>query len=99
MENLTPEISLRNYVDDNLQVSDVLCGPQVPMLWRPFKCVPTMIGVVAAIVALYNNFKIILVERGAGRNGSTVAVSLFPQALLLITAASPACLLVCILPH
>ncbi|KAG0711546.1 Choline/ethanolaminephosphotransferase 1 [Chionoecetes opilio] len=48
---------------------------KVPMLLIPYKCVPTLIGVVAAAVALYNNFKIILVERGAGRNGSTVAVS------------------------
>lgn len=57
-------------------LSPVLCGPQVPVLWLPLRCVPTLIGVVAAAVALYNNFKIILVERGAGRNGSTVAVSL-----------------------
>ncbi|KAK7067801.1 hypothetical protein SK128_025746 [Halocaridina rubra] len=34
-------------------------------------------GIVAAAVALFNNFKIILVERGAGRNGSTVAVSCY----------------------
>ena len=70
------------------------------MLLLPLKCVPTLIGVVAAAVALYNNFKIILVERGAGRNGSTVAVSLFiSQMLPLVIAASPACLLICILPH
>lgn len=72
------------------ELSPVLCGPQVPVLWLPLKCVPTLIGVVAAAVALYNNFKIILVERGAGRNGSTVAVSLlFSQTTLLITTASP----------
>lgn len=72
------------------EVSHVLCGPQVPVLSLPFRCVPTLIGVVAAGVALYNNFKIILVERGAGRNGSTVAVSvLSSQVVLLITAASP----------
>lgn len=48
---------------------------QVPVLWLPLKCLPTLFGVIAASVALFNNFKIILVERGAGRNGSTVAVS------------------------
>lgn len=82
------------------EVSCVLCGPQVPVLWLPFRCVPTLIGVVAAAVALYNNFKIILVERGAGRNGSTVAVSLLSSQMMLLTAtASSACLLNCILPQ
>lgn len=49
---------------------------QVPVLLVPFRCLPTIFGIIAASVALFNNFKIILIERGAGRNGSTVAVSL-----------------------
>lgn len=48
---------------------------QVPVLLLPLKCLPILCGVVAAAVTLVNNFKIILIERGAGRNGSTVAVS------------------------
>ncbi|RXG59413.1 Cholinephosphotransferase 1 [Armadillidium vulgare] len=40
----------------------------------PFKCLPTIIGTAAGLLALFNNFKVILIERGAGRNGSTVAV-------------------------
>ncbi|XP_045118391.1 cholinephosphotransferase 1-like isoform X2 [Portunus trituberculatus] len=67
---------------------------EVPVLWRPLKCVPTMIGVVAAIVALYNNFKIILVERGAGRNGSTVAgTSVLSPVVPLIYILAPAVLI------
>ncbi|XP_069160876.1 cholinephosphotransferase 1-like isoform X5 [Procambarus clarkii] len=58
----------------------VIFGPgvwsvKVPVLWIPLQCVPTIIGLIAAAVALFNNFKIILIKRGAGRNGSTVAVS------------------------
>ena len=59
---------------------------QVSDLAVPFKCLPTIIGVVAATVALFNNFKIILVERGAGRNGSTVAVSCIGDGSGLYTA-------------
>ncbi|XP_069160864.1 choline/ethanolaminephosphotransferase 1 isoform X3 [Procambarus clarkii] len=59
----------------------VIFGPgvwsvKVPVLWIPLQCVPTIIGLIAAAVALFNNFKIILIKRGAGRNGSTVATCL-----------------------
>ncbi|KAK8739087.1 hypothetical protein OTU49_003470 [Cherax quadricarinatus] len=57
---------------------------KVPVLWLPFKCLPTIIGLIAAAVALFNNFKIILIERGAGRNGSTVALPYFGVTLQLL---------------
>ncbi|XP_063840307.1 cholinephosphotransferase 1-like isoform X1 [Scylla paramamosain] len=67
---------------------------KVPVLWLPLKCVPTLFGVVAAFVALYNNFKIILVERGAGRNGSTVAgTSVLSPVVPLIYILAPAVLI------
>ncbi|CAL4124098.1 unnamed protein product, partial [Meganyctiphanes norvegica] len=46
---------------------------KVPVLLVTLKCMPTIIGSFAAAVALFSNFRIILVQRGAGRNGSTVA--------------------------
>lgn len=49
--------------------------PQVPLLGLSLRCLPTVFGTTAGSIALFNNFKVILVERGAGRNGSTVAVS------------------------
>ncbi|XP_068220795.1 choline/ethanolaminephosphotransferase 1 isoform X1 [Palaemon carinicauda] len=61
-----------------IHLFSVIFGPnfwslKIPVLFLPCKCLPTVIGIIAAAVALFNNFKIILVERGAGRNGSTVA--------------------------
>lgn len=46
---------------------------KVPVILVSLKCMPTIIGSFAAAVALFSNFRIILVQRGAGRNGSTVA--------------------------
>ncbi|XP_066977399.1 cholinephosphotransferase 1 isoform X1 [Macrobrachium rosenbergii] len=62
-----------------IHLLSVIFGPsfwslKIPVLFLPFKCLPTIVGIVAAAVALFNNFKIILIERGAGRNGSTVAI-------------------------
>ncbi|KAG7176380.1 Choline/ethanolaminephosphotransferase 1-like [Homarus americanus] len=61
---------------------------KVPMMWLPVKCVPTLFGIVAAAVSLFNNFKIILVERGAGRNGSTVALPYFDITLQYVIVYS-----------
>ncbi|XP_042239785.1 cholinephosphotransferase 1-like isoform X3 [Homarus americanus] len=67
---------------------------KVPMMWLPVKCVPTLFGIVAAAVSLFNNFKIILVERGAGRNGSTVAgTSVLSPVVPLIFILAPAILI------
>lgn len=67
---------------------------KVPVLWLPFKCLPILFGVVAAAVTLFNNFKIILIERGAGRNGSTVAgTSVLSPVVPLILILAPAILI------
>ncbi|XP_018018413.1 cholinephosphotransferase 1-like isoform X4 [Hyalella azteca] len=55
-----------------------LCGSsfwsyQVPALGLTLQCLPTIFGFIAGSIALFNNFQVIFIERGAGRNGSTVA--------------------------
>ncbi|XP_047491535.1 cholinephosphotransferase 1-like isoform X1 [Penaeus chinensis] len=79
-----------------IHLVSVILGPEfwamkVPVLLVPFRCLPTIFGVIAAAVALFNNFKIILIERGAGRNGSTVAGTsvlspVVPLSLILVPA-------------
>ncbi|XP_063593626.1 cholinephosphotransferase 1-like isoform X1 [Penaeus indicus] len=79
-----------------IHMVSVILGPEfwamkVPVLLVPFRCLPTIFGVIAASVALFNNFKIILIERGAGRNGSTVAGTsvlspVVPLSLILVPA-------------
>ncbi|KAF2361505.1 CDP-alcohol phosphatidyltransferase [Trinorchestia longiramus] len=49
---------------------------QVPVLGLTLQCLPTIFGFIAGSIALFNNFQVIFVERGAGRNGSTVALLL-----------------------
>ena len=53
----------------------MIIAQKVPVLGLSLKCLPTIFGTTAGSYALFNNFNIILVERGAGKNGSTVAVS------------------------
>ncbi|XP_027222702.1 cholinephosphotransferase 1 isoform X1 [Penaeus vannamei] len=79
-----------------IHMVSVILGPEfwamkVPVLLVPFRCLPTIFGIIAASVALFNNFKIILIERGAGRNGSTVAGTsvlspVVPLSLILVPA-------------
>ncbi|KAB7493643.1 Choline/ethanolaminephosphotransferase 1 [Armadillidium nasatum] len=60
----------------------------------PFKCLPTIIGSAAGLLALFNNFKVILIERGAGRNGSTVAgTSVLSPIVPLFLMVAPAILI------
>lgn len=48
---------------------------QLPWIGLELKVIPIIFAVVSAILAIYSNFNVILMEGGVGRNGSTVAVS------------------------